>query len=335
MRLGLSGGGTDIDSYSKLYGGFLINATIDKYVHSIISERFDGKVFFHSFDKNIQLIYDVNSIFLDCDSLIIHKVVYLEFIKKYGLKNGGSLNIATFSDAPSGSGLGSSSTLVVSLIIAFLQYYEQILERYEIAKWAWTIEREICGMKGGKQDQYAAAFGGFNQMEFGPKDFVKITPLKLNIRFIKELSDSLVLFYTGTSRNSSAIIFDQEKKITEKNSPSLELFHLLKNDAFQMRDSLLNENLHSFANCLNNGWEIKKKTSNLIFNSDLDNIFEIAKSAGAKAMKISGAGGGGFMLFFIEPAYREKLISELKKLKGQISALNFTFEPANAWQVNE
>jgi D-glycero-alpha-D-manno-heptose-7-phosphate kinase len=102
-----------------------------------------------------------------------------------------------------------------------------------------------------------------------------------------------------------------------------------------MRDSLLNENLHSFANCLNNGWEIKKKTSNLIFNSDLDNIFEIAKSAGAKAMKISGAGGGGFMLFFIEPAYREKLISELKKLKGQISALNFTFEPANAWQVNE
>jgi len=245
-----------------------------------------------------------------------------------------SFELTTYVDAPAGSGLGSSSTLVVAILKAFCEWLNLPLGEYDIAHLAWEIERVDLGMSGGKQDQYSASFGGFNFMEFYPENKVLVNPLRIKPSTLTELEFNIVLFYLGGSRFSSEIIDAQSKNIKETNPKTIEAMHNLKNQAFAMKESLLKGEIYKMGDLLNYGWEEKKKTSDKISNPEIDEIYNIALRAGATGGKISGAGGGGFFMFFCPDNSRYPVIKDLTKLNKEFRRYRFTNIGVQSWTVD-
>ena len=241
--------------------------------------------------------------------------------------------MTTYSDAPAGSGLGSSSTMVVAIIKAYMEWLNLPLGEYDIAALAYQIERVDLGLSGGKQDQYAATFGGFNFIEFEKDDRVIVNPLRIKNWIKNELENSLILYYTGTSRDSAKIIDEQIKSTKEKNSNSLEGMHTLKREAYVMKECILKGDFDGFAACLQRGWEAKKKTASVISNPFIDEMYRFVMENGAKAAKISGAGGGGFMMIYCDPVQRFSLVEKLKKTQGTVMLTSFTERGTQAWTL--
>jgi D-glycero-alpha-D-manno-heptose-7-phosphate kinase len=239
----------------------------------------------------------------------------------------------TYSDAPAGSGLGSSSTMVVAILKAFMEWLNLPLGEYDMASLAYEIERVDLNLSGGKQDQYAATFGGFNFIEFYDNDRVIVNPLRIKNWIKNEVENSLVLYYTGTSRESAAIINDQIRNTKIKAEKSLEGMHKLKYYATEMKNSLLKGDFDGLGNCLRKGWESKKMMSTTITNPLIDEIYNFIMLNGAKAAKISGAGGGGFMMILCDPIERYSLIQNLKKTEGKVMSVHFTETGAQAWTL--
>ena len=333
LRLGLAGGGTDVSPYCDKFGGLVVNASIDRYAYTIIRPLDENKVRLVSRDHNIQIEKNFNKLFPDNEFLFLHKVVYEYMIKNYNDNKDVNIECNTFCDAPPGSGLGSSSTVVVTMIMAFLKYFNVQIEKYDIANLAYEIERNYCKFKGGKQDHYSAVFGGFNYMEFFKDGNVKVNPIELDNWVLSELEASLLLFYTGISRDSNSIISEQIKNVELNNIESIQSMHLIKQEANFMKDYLIDANFIGFIDSLQIGWKNKKKIAKNITNEHLDFIYESAISAGALAGKISGAGGGGFFIFFVPAENRMKVIRKLDQFKGQISNCNFTLKGAEVWEI--
>jgi D-glycero-alpha-D-manno-heptose-7-phosphate kinase len=271
-------------------------------------------------------------------ALPLHTGIYNRIVSDF-VKKPLSFRIITYSDAPAGSGLGSSSTMVVAIIKAFEEWLNLPLGEYDIAALAYKIEREDIGLAGGKQDQYAATFGGFNFMEFYENERVIVNPLRLKRWIRNEIEASLVLYYTGVSRESANIIKEQIQRTQAGDSQNIESMHELKNQAVIMKEALLKGDFKGFSDCLLRGWLAKKNAASTISNSFLDELYQYASDNGAKSAKISGAGGGGFMMIYCNPCRRIELIRALKEKQdmenraGMVLTASFTETGTQAWTI--
>ncbi len=331
LRIGLAGGGTDVAPYSDIYGGAILNATLNLYAYATIEPADDGRIILDAVDRQETLVLPATR-FLEIDGrLDLAKGIYNRLVKEFVGKPL-SFKLTTYVDAPPGSGLGSSSTLVVAILGAFVEWLQLPLGEYDIAKLAWEIERVDLKMAGGKQDQYAATFGGVNFMEFYNDNKVIVNPLRMKSEILNELSYNIVLYYTQTSRYSSDIIESQVKNVTDKKEATLEATHNLKKQAVMMKEAVLKGELDKIGDILNFGWENKKKMASGISNPELDNIYQTAINAGASGGKISGAGGGGFMFFYCPRNTRFEVKKSLEKSGGYVMPLEFIQKGLSTWR---
>lgn len=333
LRLGLAGGGTDVSPYCDLHGGFVLNATIDRYAYAVIKTQDEPIIRLSATDQQTMKIKAIDSPLTLNGKLDLHKAVYNHMVLHY---NGGKpipLELSTFCDAPVGSGLGSSSTLVVVMIRAFAELLNLPLDDYTIAHLAYKIERVDCGLQGGRQDQYSATFGGFNFMEFYADERAVINPLRIKNWIICELEASLVLFFTGVSRESAHIIADQSSNVKSGSVDALEAMHGIKREAMMMKECLLRGDFSGLVESMRLGWENKKRSAKTVSNPHIDKIYSTAIKAGALAGKVSGAGGGGFMLFFVPTEKRMDVIRALKTFEGEVGNCHFTKHGTQAWRV--
>lgn len=333
LRLGLAGGGTDVSPYCDIHGGYVLNATIDRYAYAMIKTLDEPVVRFVATDLRAEMVKPVEAPLPLNGKLDLHKAVYNHMVQHF---NGGKpipLELSTFCDAPAGSGLGSSSTLVVTMIRAFAELLNLPLDDYTIAHMAYQIERVDCGLQGGRQDQYSATFGGFNFMEFYADERAIINPLRIKNWIICELEASLVLFFTGVSRESAHIIADQSSNVKSGAADALEAMHGIKREALVMKECLLRGDFAGLVDSMRLGWENKKRSAKTVSNSHIDTIYDAAIQAGALAGKVSGAGGGGFMLFFVPTEKRMDVIRALNTFKGQVSNCHFTKHGSQAWRI--
>lgn len=333
LRLGLAGGGTDVSPYCDLHGGRVMNATIDRYAWAIIAPREGGLACFHALDVGHQESHACDSAFEGSGPLQLLKGVYARVSRDFLNGERPPLTVKTFSDAPPGSGLGSSSTLVVALVQAFAEYFSLPLGEYEIAQLAYDIERNDLMLAGGKQDQYAAAFGGFNFMEFYDHGRVIVNPLRIKDWVRAELEASLVLYFTGVSRASAAIIDRQVRNIDAQDQTATEATHRLKEEAIRMKECVLKGDLRGLAATMQAGWEAKKHMAAGITNPLIDRVERIAFANGARAAKVSGAGGGGFMMFLCDPENRIGLTRALLAEGGSILDFHFIPQGVSSWRV--
>ncbi|MDG1974389.1 MAG: GHMP kinase [Flavobacteriaceae bacterium] len=334
LRLGLAGGGTDLEPYSNLFGGLVLNATISLYAHCTLEITNNGFIQFHAADLGINEKFESQNFLELNNKLDLHKAVYNRIVREFNNDKPLSLKLTTHCDSPPGSGLGSSSTMVVSILKAFVELLSLPLGEYDIAYLAYEIERKDIGLSGGKQDQYAAAFGGFNFMEFSEKDKVIVNPLRIKNWIKNELEASIILFYTGVSRSSAEIINDQIKNTEDSKKNALEAMHSVKKSAINMKEAVLKGDMTSFGKILENSWEFKKKMSNKISNSHIQEIFTTAKENGAISGKVSGAGGGGFIMFFVDPINKVKVVNSLNKFNGFIVNFNFSSGGCHGWKIS-
>lgn len=332
LRIGLAGGGTDVAPYSDLYGGAILNATINLYAYATIEPVNDGTIVLDAVDRQERIVLDSDEELKIDGNLDLAKGIYNRIVKDYTHK-AMSFKLTTYVDAPPGSGLGSSSTLVVAILGAFVEWLQLPLGEYDIARLAWEIERVDLAMAGGKQDQYAATFGGVNFMEFYGDNKVIVNPLRIRPDVLNELSYNMVLYYTQTSRYSSDIIETQMKNVNNKNKSSVEATHNLKKQAVMMKEAVLKGELNKIGEILNFGWENKKKIASGITNPALDNIYTTAINHGATGGKISGAGGGGFMFFYCPENARFTVKNALNDLGGYILPFEFTKKGLTTWRI--
>lgn len=332
LRLGLAGGGTDVSPYSDQFGGAILNATIGMYAYATMRPLDNGKIILRAKDRNEE--YELqSSAHLEIDGkLDLLKGIYNRIIKDFA-KRPLSFELTTFVDAPPGSGLGSSSTLVVAIIGAFVEWLKLPLGEYDIAHLAYRIEREDLKMAGGKQDQYAATFGGVNYMEFSANDKVIVNPLRVKDRWLHELENNLILFFTETSRLSSTIIEKQRENVSNKNQNSIDAMHSLKEQSQRMKEALLRGEVDKIGEILHYGWQHKKQMADGISNPMIDNIYESAMNAGATGGKISGAGGGGFMIFYAPYTTKYNVINALNQLGGKVMRYTFTNIGVTTWTI--
>lgn len=331
LRLGLAGGGTDVSPFSDEHGGFVLNATIDLYAQVILEPCDDGRIVLAAEDREETVDVEALVQLPDVEPLRLHRGVYNRIVREFNQGRPLSFKLTTFADAPAGSGLGTSSTMVVCIIQAFSEWLGLGLGEYEIAHLAFEIEREELQLAGGKQDQYAAAFGGFNFIEFGSNDRVLVNPLRIKESVRNELEASTVLFYTGQSRESARIIEQQIKSSREKASPSLAAMFALKQDAVMMKEAILRGDLRRYAEILRQSWAAKKQLATSVSNPQLDAIYDDAMDSGALSGKISGAGGGGFFMFFVPPPRRMAVIRRLRQHAGEVMNFHFTPIGAQSW----
>lgn len=333
LRLGLAGGGTDVSPYCDMHGGYVLNAAIDRYAYAVIKTLDEPVLRFVATDQQMEKVRPAEVPLPLNGKLDLHKAVYNHVVQNF---NGGRpipLELSTFCDAPAGSGLGSSSTLVVAMIRAFAELLNLPLDDYTIAHMAYQIERVDCGLQGGRQDQYSATFGGFNFMEFYAEERAVINPLRIKNWIICELESSLVLYFTGVSRESAHIIADQSSNVTSGAADALEAMHGIKREALAMKECLLRGDFTGLVESMQLGWENKKRSAKTVSNPHIDAIYDAAIQAGALAGKVSGAGGGGFMWFFVPTEKRMDVIRTLNGFGGQVSNCHFTKHGTQAWRI--
>lgn len=333
LRIGLAGGGTDVSPYCDIYGGAILNASVSLYAYATIIEIDDEKILIEALDRDEAETYNLNSVLPINGKLDILKGVINRIQKDYGyLKRG--FRLSTSVDAPAGSGLGTSSTLVVAIIGAFTEMLKLPLGDYDIAHYAFEIERNDLGLSGGRQDQYAAMFGGVNFMEFYKDDKVIVNPLRIRPQYMHELENNLLLYFTDTSRESAKIIDEQVSNVNKKNEKSIEAMHQLKEQAKMMKEALLKGKLNEFGEILDYGFRHKKEMAQNISNSRIEDIYAAAKLAGATGGKISGAGGGGFMIFYCPANSKFSVAKSLKKFGGEIKNYSFIKYGLTTWTIS-
>mgnify|MGYP001036708111 CR=1 FL=1 len=330
LRLGLAGGGTDVSPYADEFGGAILNATISLHAHASIEIMHEGGIVLEAFDRN-EKEYHININELPVNGCLdLLKGVYNRIKKDYGITQN-NFKLSTSVDVPAGSGLGTSSTLVVAIIGAFVEMLKLPLGDYDIAHYAYDIERNDLKLAGGRQDQYAATFGGFNFMEFYNNDKVIVNPLRIRQEYLHELENNLLLYYTSTSRESATIIKEQQKNVLEKNKNSVEAMHQLKEQSKMMKEALLKGRLHEIGEILDYGFQQKIKMAHNISNSLIEDIYATAKKAGAIGGKISGAGGGGFMVFYCPANTRHYVKNALHIFGGTFKNYQFTQHGLTTW----
>ncbi len=333
LRLGLAGGSTDLPHYAEQFGGAVLNATINRYAHVSLSLIYGEDLVLHAGDLDELEQVPIQGMKID-EGLRLHRAVYSRISRQFLAGRTPAVKLETMIDAPAGSGLGSSSALVVAMVEAFRVAFDLPLGPYDIARLAFDIERKDLALAGGMQDQYAAAFGGVNFIEFLAGERVIVNPLRLRAGIANEMMSSIIVCSTGQSRASHQIITDQVANVTSGNSTALEAMHQLKQDAFEMKAALLTGDVGRMAAILNRSWTAKKATSQSVSNAEIDRIWTVAHENGAVGGKISGAGGGGFLMFLTQPNLRSRLLRALREAGGDPDTVHFTNEGVEGWVVD-
>ena len=308
----------------------MLNATIDSYAWGSLRPRQDGRIRIESVDLGISL---------DCPAqeklrLDGHLDLVKATILRFDAQNSAGFDVFLHSDAPPGSGLGSSSSLIVGLVGLVKEFKGLPLTDYEVAHLAYLIEREDLQIQGGHQDQYASSFGGFNFIEFYG-DRVIVNPLRIHQDTVNELEHNLLLCYTGTTRRSDRIIEDQTQRFERKESDTLYALREQKQLATDMKNALLSRRLDDFGDLLHSAWESKKHLSPKISNSWIDDMYRTARLHGALGGKITGAGGGGYMLLYCQFEKKHKVAEALKGAGALPTEFAFESRGLQTWRINE
>jgi D-glycero-alpha-D-manno-heptose-7-phosphate kinase len=334
LRLGLAGGGTDVSPFCDLFGGAVLNATIDLYAHTTLAPGVRNRVSFIAQDLGISEEFPLDQPLPGTTRLPLHRGVYLRMMKDFRGGRLEPLTLTTHCDVPMGSGLGASSTIIVSMLRAFDEAWSLTLDQHALAQLAFTIERVDVGFAGGKQDQYSAAFGGFNFIRFQETGQVLVSPLQIPDNVISEIEASTILFYTGNPRRSAEIIEQESRNVREHNESAIEAMHKTKEAAYAMQDALLRGEVSAMGEIMQQAWEQKKRMADGITNPFIDSLYATAMRAGAYGGKVSGAGGGGYMMFLVDPARRTLVEAALTNINSKgMAPFSFTSQGAQAWHA--
>ena len=328
LRISFGGGGTDVPPYPEERGGAVLSSTIGKYAFCTLIERLDDSINVRSLDYDIVARYNIDGELKYDGKLDLVKAA----IQTMKVESG--FDLFLHSDAPPGSGLGTSSALVVAIVGAFRQWLKLPLTAYDIAELAYHIERDEAGIKGGRQDQYAATFGGFNFIEFLGKTTI-VNPLRIDWNTINELEYRLMLCYTGGTRLSAGILDDQVARYTERNEDVLKAFEETKQLAFDMKNALLLGKLNEFGTLMHQAWNCKKRLSSKITDSRIDELYLLARKNGAIGGKLLGAGGGGYLLFLCEFDKWHIVAEKLERAGGKIVGFTFDLRGMQSWEVSQ
>jgi len=331
LRIGLAGGGTDVSPYCDLYGGAVLNATVSLYAHAGIRPLEESQVTLEAIDRGEKVTLPATQTLPLEEPLLLHRGVYNRIAAMVGRLL--PCHLTSYVDVPPGSGLGTSSTLVVALIGAFVEWLNLPLGEYDIARLPYEIERIDLGQAGGRQDQYAATFGGVNFMEFYADERVIVNPLRIRPEYLYELEHNLLLFYTDTSRFSSEILQEQKSHIAKGEKTALEATHRLKDEAFRMKEALLKGRINEIGEILHEGFENKRRVASHVSTPLLEEIYETARKAGATGGKVSGAGGGGFMIFYCPGDTRHLVKEALSTFQGRFFDYHFVKHGLVSWHL--
>ena len=334
LRISFAGGGTDVMPYLAEQGGVILSTTINHYAYASLRLSSEPTITVKSLDYDMTVKHNLESFLpydgnLDLIKAVINRL-HLEEVISETTKSVAGIEVFLHSDAPPGSGLGSSSTLVVCLISLFRKHHNLSLTDYEIADLAYQIERVDMGIKGGKQDQYAATFGGFNFIEFSENSTI-VNSLRIDPDILNELQYNLLLCYTGKTRLSSNIIDTQVQNYIERQPDVVSAMSELKHITIDLKNALLRGKLDDFGNLLNDAWLNKKKLAAQISTAKTDELYDAAKNAGALGGKITGAGGGGYMFFYCPFDTKRKVAQALEIAGAQVIEFNFDFHGVQTW----
>jgi D-glycero-alpha-D-manno-heptose-7-phosphate kinase len=326
LRVSFAGGGTDVPPFPADVGGLVLNATINRYAWGSLRTRDDHNVSIHSVDFGLSEMFGAGDDFGLDDKLGLAKAA----VRRLATDSG--FDLLLHSNAPPGSGLGASSAMMVALIGALKELQRLSMTDYELAELAHAIERDELGIGGGRQDQYAATFGGFNFIEFDAQRTV-VNPLRISEDVLLELEHNLLLVYTGMTRQSDHIIDDQTARFERRDEDTVRGLSEQKELAVLMKNALMQGRLEEFGHLLATAWEAKKRMSDRITNPRIDELYAEALAAGAVGGKVTGAGGGGFLLLYCGEHARHAVTERLTKMDARVD--DFAFEPAGlrTWRV--
>ena len=327
LRVSFAGGGTDVPPFPEQEGGLVLSATINRYAYGALAPRADNQIGLESVDFGLSLNYPADEEIVFDGRLDLAKAA----IRKLGR---GGYDLFLHSNAPPGSGLGSSSAVMVALIGLLKEFHGQPLTDYEVAQMAFDLERKDLGIQGGLQDQYAATFGGFNLIEF-EADRVIVNPLRISPDVVHELEHNMLLCYTGKTRSSDHIIEHQTNNWTGGDEDALAGLRAGKDLALAMKNALLQRRLTEFGDLLGAAWEQKKKLSSKISNEFIDTAYDEATKHGALGGKVTGAGGGGYMLFYCPFQRKHRVANALIGMGGQVTEFEFTPNGLTTWSIHE
>lgn len=317
LRITLAGGGTDLPSYSRFYGGRVISAAIDKYVYIALSKPFSNEFFLkYSKQEVVEFIEDIQ-----------HPIIR-EAFKLYPF-DGGKVEISVMADVPAGTGLGSSGSFTCALLGALDSYFGIKASKGDLAEKACLIELEKLNEPVGRQDQYISSFGGIQILEFNMDDSSSVTPLQLSVDVFSKLEKNIQLFYTGKSRSASSILEDQNIRTKESDSEILKRLHRIKEQSYEIQSALENGDGNQFAEILNSHWQEKRSRSSDMTNAKIDSMYDFALANGASGAKVVGAGGGGFLMTY---SNNPKSLRE-EMSKSGIRELEFSFDRAGTREL--
>jgi D-glycero-alpha-D-manno-heptose-7-phosphate kinase len=327
LRVSFAGGGTDVPPFPEREGGLVLSATINRYAYGALAPREDSQIGLESVDFGLSVNYDADDTLEFDGRLDLAKAA----IRKLGR---GGFDLFLHTNAPPGSGLGSSSAVMVALIGLLKEFHSKPLTDYDVAQLAFELEREDLGIRGGLQDQYAATFGGFNLIEF-ESDRVIVNPLRISPDVVHELEHNMLLCFTGKTRSSDHIIEHQTDRWTSGDEQALAGLRAGKDLALEMKNALLQRRLNDFGDLLGASWQEKKRLSSKISNEFIDTAYEEAIKHGALGGKVTGAGGGGYMLFYCPFQRKHQVANALIALGGQVTEFEFTPNGLTTWSMHE
>jgi D-glycero-alpha-D-manno-heptose-7-phosphate kinase len=327
LRISFAGGGTDVPPFPATEGGCVLSATIDRYAYGSLVPRTDRMVTVESVDFKTTAEMALDDEILCDGSLDLIKAA----VRRFGRQGTDGYDLVLRTSAPPGSGLGSSSTMMVALTGLLAGHYGVALGDYQVAELAHAIEREDLGIAGGMQDQYAATFGGFNFIEF--TDRVIVNPLRVSDEIAHELELSLMLCFTGITRDSARVIDDQTRRTQASAGDTLAGLRAQKDLAVAMKAALLTGALHEFGELLGEAWKEKKRMSPLISNARIDELYQLALDKGALSGKITGAGGGGYILLFCDFTRKHRVIDALEFAGADVTEFAFDTKGLTTWRV--
>jgi len=307
VRISFAGGGTDLPAYYEQFGGAVLSTTINKYFYSTLCKRNDGRIQVISSDLRVfETWHDIESMDVRGSGLEIP----LAILKDLGCDI--SVDLFLSSEIPPGTGLGSSASVCVAILKTLTTYLNRPLSKYDLAEGAFHVARDVLGRHVGRQDEFAAAFGGLNFITFGTDGLTEVRPVDLDPLLLRELQSNLMLFFTGSAHHSWTILQEQEKSTRSPNGEAVEALHQVHSLANRMLKALQRGDLPVFGSLLDEGWQAKKRISGKISNTRIDHLYDVARNAGASGGKITGAGGGGFLMLYCELEQQESVRAALR-----------------------
>jgi len=325
VRISFGGGGTDLPAYYEQFGGAVVSAAINKYFYTVLTPRSDGRIQVISSDLRVFETWpDIAKADLRGSSLEIPLAVLKEMNRDI------AVDLFLSSEIPPGTGLGSSASVCVNILKIISVHLQRSISKYDLAEHAFDIARNVLGKHVGKQDEYAATFGGLNLISFHPDGTTLVEPIELNPAVANELQRNLMLFFTGSAHHSWSILKEQESAARSHIGSTVDALHEVKALGLRIRAALMEGDLRMFGSLLHQGWEAKRRISTKISTAHIDHLYSLAREHGALGGKIAGAGGGGFLLLYCEPEFQSNVREAMRREGIQEMTFGFDMQGAHA-----